>query len=88
MLPDYVKERPFLVVTNRGTRTIQARVARNAIMDWAKGTRIRAGQKKITKVADNYWFCILIDEDDKPFDCWAIDLEPEKKKAPAEKPAV
>ena len=32
-------------------------------------------------------FFILINEDKKEFDCWVVDLEPDKKKPPADKPA-
>ena len=32
------------------------------------------GQKKITDVAPGYWFSVLIDEDDTPFDCWVRQL--------------
>jgi len=29
------------------------------------------------KAAKNYWFCILIGEDDQKFDVWIVDLEPD-----------
>ena len=73
----YAKDMPlkdYQVITKYGTFPIRENNARNAIMDWVKGTYIRAGQKKLTDVAEDYWFTVLIDENDEPFDCWVRQL--------------
>ena len=73
----YAKDMPIInyqVITKYGVIPISEINPRGAIMKWARGTYIRAGQKKITDVAPGYWFSVLIDEDDTPFDCWVRQL--------------
>ena len=69
----YAKDMPmhdYEVITKDGKFPIKEIHPREAIMEWVKGTSIRAGQKQLTKVSDGYWFAVLIDEKDDPFDCW------------------
>ena len=73
----YAKDMPindYQVITKNGVASISEINPRGAIMKWARGTYIKAGQKKITDVAPGYWFSVLIDEDDTPFDCWVRQL--------------
>jgi len=73
----YAKDMPindYQVITKDGVASISEINPRGAIMKWARGTYIKAGQKIITDVAPGYWFSVLIDEDDTPFDCWVRQL--------------
>ena len=73
----YAKDMPVInyqVITKYGVASISEINPRGAIMKWARGTYIKAGQKKILDVAPGYWFFVLIDENDTPFDCWVRQL--------------
>ena len=73
----YAKDMPVInyqVITKYGAIPISEINPRGAIMKWARNTYIKAGQKKILDVAPGYWFFVLIDKDDTPFDCWVRQL--------------
>ena len=80
MLPDYVKERTFLVATPTGSWTTQARTPWAAVRWWAYCNDLEV-EEFPKEVAESFWICSLIDEEQE-FDVWIVDLEPEKRISP------